>query len=561
MVGFCLPSPASRPADALPPQPHDRRPARAIATRGIGRMLEARSSARKPSARHQTDRVDLRSARAEERLLQHRAPRRDRPPLRPESVRRHREPSPRRTAHRPLHRRVASRLARASSASWPASASSRTPSSALRSPPTSPASAPRTSPAPARSSSASEKFLDRLRPRPRRHRLRAIRRPTGPTSWTMAMRLDRIVLRQIRMPLVHFFETSFGRTYERDIILVEVQWRRALRLGRGHRRREPLLQRGVDRLRLADPQALRRAARPRHATSTSAADVAPLTKHIRGHQMARGGLETAVWDLEARRDGVPLWQQIGGGARREIPCGVSIGVQDSVDQLLDKIRDGARCRLPAHQDEDQARLGRRRRSPRSGERFPAIKLMADANSAYTLADIDRSEAARRVQPDDDRAAARARRHHRPCRAASVSCKPPSASTSASASRTTPSRRSSCAPAASSTSSSAASAASPKRSASTTSARRAGIPVWCGGMLEAGIGRAHNIALATLPNFVLPGDVSASKRYWKQDIIAPAVETTPERHDRSSATTPASATTSTTTSSNRSPSAKRQIAAQ
>ena len=58
------------------------------------------------------------------------------------------------------------------------------------------------------------------------------------------------------------------------------------------------------------------------------------------------------------------------------------------------------------------------------------------------------------------------------------------------------------------------------------AQAAGIPVWCGGMLEAGIGRAHNIALASLPNFVLPGDISASKRYWKQDIIQPAVETTP-----------------------------------
>ena len=58
------------------------------------------------------------------------------------------------------------------------------------------------------------------------------------------------------------------------------------------------------------------------------------------------------------------------------------------------------------------------------------------------------------------------------------------------------------------------------------AQAAGIPVWCGGMLEAGIGRAHNVALASLPNFVLPGDVSASRRYWKRDIIQPAVETTP-----------------------------------
>ena len=68
-----------------------------------------------------------------------------------------------------------------------------------------------------------------------------------------------------------------------------------------------------------------------------ASDIAPLTAHIRGHKMARGGLETAVWDLEARCAGVPLWKQIGGGARREIPCGVSIGIQDTTGQLLRKI--------------------------------------------------------------------------------------------------------------------------------------------------------------------------------------------------------------------------------
>jgi O-succinylbenzoate synthase len=65
--------------------------------------------------------------------------------------------------------------------------------------------------------------------------------------------------------------------------------------------------------------------------------VYPLTAHIRGHNMARGGLETAVWDLAARLDGVPLWKKIGGGARREIPCGVSMGIQDTVEQLLEKI--------------------------------------------------------------------------------------------------------------------------------------------------------------------------------------------------------------------------------
>jgi hypothetical protein len=84
---------------------------------------------------------------------------------------------------------------------------------------------------------------------------------------------------------------------------------------------------------------------------------------------------------------VPLWKKIGGGARREIPCGVSIGIQDSVEQLLEKIERELAGGLPAHQDEDQAGLGRGRGAP-VRERFPRIKLMADANSAYTLADAD-----------------------------------------------------------------------------------------------------------------------------------------------------------------------------
>ena len=254
--------------------------------------------------------------------------------------------------------------------------------------------------------------------------------------------------------------------------------------------------------------------------------MAPLTAHIRGHNMARGGLEAAVWDLEARlrrraaveedrrrraaRDPVRrLHRHSGFGAsscsrrsRRELAAGYQ--------RIKMKIKPGW--------DVDVVRQVR--------ERFPAIKLMADANSAYTLADTDAPEAARRVLPDDDRAAAGARRHHRSRRAAGAARRRRSASTSASAPRIMPSRRSSCGPAASSISSWAAWADSPRRRRVHDVAQAAGIPVWCGGMLEAGIGRAHNIALATLPNFVLPGDVSASKRYWKQDIIQPAVETTP-----------------------------------
>src|SRR3979490_2272714 len=107
---------------------------------------------------------------------------------------------------------------------------------------------------------------------------------------------------------------------------------------------------------------------------------------MRGHKMARGGLEAAVWDLEARMLGLPLYRHIGGGARREIPCGVSIGIQDSVPQLLEKIEtelaagyQRIKMKIKPGWDVDVVRRVR--------ERFPTIKLMADANSAYTLADI------------------------------------------------------------------------------------------------------------------------------------------------------------------------------
>ena len=152
----------------------------------------------------------------------------------------------------------------------------------------------------------------------------------------MGIKIDRVVLRQIRMPLVHFFETSFGRTYERDIMLVEVISRRRLGLGRSHRRRESFLQRGVDRFHLAAADTIMSRRACSATSSRSPKTSIRVTAHIRGHNMARGGLEAAVWDLEARLHGQPLWKQIGGGARREIPCGVSIGIQDTVDATARK---------------------------------------------------------------------------------------------------------------------------------------------------------------------------------------------------------------------------------
>jgi len=337
------------------------------------------------------------------------------------------------------------------------------------------------------------------------------------------MKIDRVVLRQIRMPLVHFFETSFGRTTERDIILVEALsdgvsgWGEVTAGENPFYNEEWTASAWLILNQYAAPCLLDQALE-------GANDVAPLLDHIRGHRMARGGLEAAVWDLEARLNAKPLWHQIGGGARREIPCGVSIGIQESVEKLLEKIdRELAagyrriKLKIKPGWDVDVIRQVR--------ARFPSVKLMADANSAYTLEDaghlrrlddfylmmieqplahddiIDHAELQKTLQTPiclDEciRSAHHAEQAIRLHACGIINIKLGRVGGFCEAKRVH------------------------------DAAQAAGIPVWCGGMLEAGIGRAHNIALATLPNFTLPGDVSASRRYWKRDIICPAVEVTP-----------------------------------
>jgi O-succinylbenzoate synthase len=339
----------------------------------------------------------------------------------------------------------------------------------------------------------------------------------------MAVHIDRVTLRHIRLPLVHFFETSFGRTTERDIILVEVSGDGVSGWGEVTCGENPFYNEEWTAsawLLLRDyivPQTIRQ-------SFDSAAEIGAATDHIRGHKMARGGFEAAVWDLEARMAGLPLWRHIGGGARREIPCGVSIGIQNSVEELLEKIGKEVsagyqriKMKIKPGWDVEVVREVRKA--------FPNIKLMADANSAYTLADLDRLKALDEFylmmieQPlahDEiiDHAALQSKletpicldecirsAHHAEqairmgaCRIINIKLGRVGGFSEA------------------------------KRVHD--AAQAAKVPVWCGGMLEAGIGRAHNIALSTLPNFVLPGDVSASKRYWTRDIIKPEVEVTP-----------------------------------
>jgi len=339
----------------------------------------------------------------------------------------------------------------------------------------------------------------------------------------MGFQIERIVLRHVRMPLVHFFETSFGRTYQRDIVLVEaiadgVSGWGEITCGENPFYNEEWTESAwLIARNYAAPRVVK------HAFD-DASQVAGRTAHIRGHLMARGGIEVAVWDLEARRNGVPLAQQIGGGARAEIPCGVSIGIQDSVVQLIQKIaiEVGAgyqriKMKIKPGWDVDVIRAVRRE--------FPKIRLMADANSAYTLADVDRLKCLDEFdlmmieQPlahDEiiDHAALQAQLRTPICLDECIR----SAHHAEQAIRMK-----------------ACGIINIKlgRVGGFREAKRVhdvaqqhGVPVWCGGMLESGIGRAHNIALSTLPNFVLPGDVSASQRYWKRDIISPAVEVSP-----------------------------------
>ena len=331
-------------------------------------------------------------------------------------------------------------------------------------------------------------------------------------------------MRQIRMPLVHPFETSFGRTEERRIVLVEVEDADgAVGWGEVTCGERPFYnEEWVDAawLILSDFAAPRLLGRE----IASAAEVGGMLAAIRGHRMARGGLEAACWELEARKAGHPLWRHVGG-VRRKIACGVSIGIQDTLETLLERIEvelasgyQRIKIKIKPGWDVGIVQAVRKR--------FPAIRLMADANSAYTLQDVDRLRALDEFdlmmleQPlayDEllDHAALQQdlrtpicldecirTAHHAEqairigaCRI--VNIKLGRVGGFAEALRV----HDVC--------------------------RAAGVPVWCGGMLESGIGRAHNIALSTLENFSLPGDVSASRRYWVRDIVDPAVEVTPQ----------------------------------
>lgn len=244
---------------------------------------------------------------------------------------------------------------------------------------------------------------------------------------------------------------------------------------------------------------------------------------IRGNRMAKGGVETAIWDLEARLAARPLWKHIGG-TREEIACGVSIGLQASAGALVEKVTREVeagyqRIKIKIKPGRDISLVEAVR------SRFPEIQLTVDANSAYSLADTDLLRQLDQynlmmieqpLAPGDlvDHAKlqgeidtpicldesiltlADARHAHELGSCKIINVKLGRVGGHAEA-----------------------------RSIQKFCAERE-TPVWCGGMLESGIGRAHNIAMSTLAGFTLPGDVSASARYWEEDVIEPPVTVSP-----------------------------------
>ncbi len=334
------------------------------------------------------------------------------------------------------------------------------------------------------------------------------------------MQIKLIELIEINLPLVHFFETSFGRTYERRIILTRVEdsdgeegWGECT-AGETPSYSEEWTESCWQVLeKILAPMVIGK-------EFEKAENVWDLMKQVRGNRMAKAAIETAVWDLEAKKLNVPLWKHLGG-TNQKIACGVSIGIQDSVEQLLEKIQteldagyQRIKIKIAPHWDYDVIKKVR--------EHFGQIPLMGDANSAYTLGDIEKLKSLDEFdlmmleQPlpfDDIIDHAKLQREIKTPVCLDEPIKSPDDARKAIELK----------------SGKIINLKNGRVGGHTQSkeieksCRESDIPVWCGGMLESGIGRAHNIAISTLKGYTMPGDVSASKRYWAEDIIEPPVE--------------------------------------
>lgn len=333
------------------------------------------------------------------------------------------------------------------------------------------------------------------------------------------MRLERIEVRKLSLPLKHPFETSFGRTTRKQFLLVSASCDGVTGYGECVADEDPFYLPETNQTVL---HVLRDFLAPLALSLewSHPRDVLPGFARVRGHNMAKAALEMAIWDLESRRQGLPLRALVGGGAG-EIASGVSIGLQPDETALLAKVESEVaagyrRIKIKIKPGRDVALIAAVRR------RFPDVPLMVDANSAYGLGDAellrsfdahnlmmieqplawddirDHAELQRVLQTpiclDESIHSAEHARHAielRACRIVNIKLGRVGGIAASIAVHDV--------------------------------CRERSVPVWCGGMLESGIGRLANVHVQTLPGFSLPGDTSASARYFDEDLIDPPVE--------------------------------------
>jgi o-succinylbenzoate synthase len=336
------------------------------------------------------------------------------------------------------------------------------------------------------------------------------------------MKIEAITLREIAMRLKWPFETSFGVSEQRNFLLVEMTVDGVIGWGEITVDEGPFYNSETTETawhiisEFIAPQLLGK-------NIDRASDFPALFARIRGHEMAKAGVENALWDAEAQIHNVSLSQLIGG-TLNEIDCGVSLGIRENPQSLVKKVEEELRSgyqriKLKIKPGKDLEYVAGVR------SQFPEIRLSVDANSAYTLDDsshlqkLDDFHLLMIEQPlqwDDIYSHSKLQsqlqtslcldecihnsRHAleaielRACRIINIKLGRVGGFSEARLVHDV--------------------------------CRQRSIPVWCGGMLESGIGRSHNIAMSTLPGFTLPGDVSASQRYWEEDIIEPEVQVTP-----------------------------------
>jgi O-succinylbenzoate synthase len=337
------------------------------------------------------------------------------------------------------------------------------------------------------------------------------------------MRIDAIILRELHIPLVRPFETSFGVTRDRRVLLAEIRSEGLTGWGECTAGEHPhFSEESTD----TAWQVITKELGPMLASESPkhGGDCPKIFHLVRGNRMAKATLENAIWDLEAQREGISL-SRLLGGVRDVIPCGVSLGIQSSIPELMAIIERELeagyqRIKLKCKPGWDLEVFDRVR------NRWPEITLSCDANSAYRLGDIqhlvsfDAFDLLMIEQPlwhDDfyyhsmlqkqiqtaicldesirNRRDALAAIEMESCKIINIKLGRVGGFSEAIHVH--------------------------------NAAQERGIQVWCGGMLESGVGRSHNIALSSLENFSLPGDVSASARYWREDIIEPEVTVSPK----------------------------------